>query len=129
MKKGKKNLKIDVPVDIYSLEKHLYSLMFSGVYVSNVDIRNIMKKMGYDVALDSRENLFEELFKRAEKEGRKKEAYDALKALVQSRVNRYKTLENTYPGASRLTNIWVNQSLKTLDRMDTEMARLNDAKN
>ena len=48
MKKGKKNLKIDVPVDIYSLEKHLCSLMFSGVYVSNVDIRNLMKKMGYD---------------------------------------------------------------------------------
>lgn len=127
MKKGKKNFKIEVPVDVYSLEKHLYSLMFSGVYVSNVDIRNVMKRMGYDVSLDSRENLFEELFKKAEAEGRKKEAYQKLQELVQSRIGRYETLGNNYPAASKSTNIWINQATKTLERMDEEMGRLEDA--
>jgi len=129
MKKGRKNLKIDVPVDVYSLEKHLYSLMFSGVYVSNVDIRNIMKKMGYEVALDARENLFEELFKRAEEEGRKKEAYAKLQDLVKSRVGRYEALGAAYPAASKASNIWIGQSNKTLGRMEEEMARLSDAEN
>ncbi len=127
MKKGKKNLKIDVPVDVYSLEKHLYSLMFSGVYVSNVDIRNIMKEMGYETALDSRENLFEELFKKAEADGRKKEAYSHLQTLVGKRINRYSTLGNTYPKASKVTGIWVSQANKTLERMDEEMGRLDNA--
>lgn len=127
MKKGKKNLKIDVPVDVYSLEKHLYSLMFSGVYVSNVDIRNIMKQMGYDVALDSRENLFEELFKKAEEEGRKKEAYEKLQVLVKSRIQRYETYRSNYPAAEKVTNIWINQAAKTLERMEDEMGRLADA--
>ena len=127
MKQGKKKFKIDVPVDVYSLEKHLYSLMFSGVYVSNIDIRAIMKRMGYDVALDSRENLFEELFKRAEDEGRKKEAYQNLYGLVKERIGRYEMLGSNYPAAGKVTNIWISQANKTLERMDDEMGRLENA--
>jgi len=127
MKKGKKNLKIDVPVDVYSLEKHLYSLMFSGVYVSNVDIRNIMKAMGYDTGLDSRENLFELLFKEAEKEGRKKEAYAQLMKLVQSRISRYEQLAASYPAAVKATDTWIAKSRRTIERMEEETARLDNA--
>jgi hypothetical protein len=127
MKKGKKNLKIDVPADVYSLEKHLYSLMFSGVYVSNTDIRNIMKAMGYDTAQDSRENLFELLFKEADKEGRKKEAYAGLMRLVQSRIDRYEQLASAYPGAARATSVWITKSQRTMERMKDETARLENA--
>ena len=127
MKQGKKKFKIEVPVDVYSLEKHLYSLMFSGVYVSNVDIRAIMKQMGYETALDSRENLFEELFKKAEADGRKKEAYQYLQGLVDERIGRYETLGSNYPAASKVTNIWVSQATKTLDRLKEEMGRLENA--
>jgi len=127
MKQGKKKFKIEVPVDVYSLEKHLYSLMFSGVYVSNVDIRKIMNQMGYETALDSRENLFEDLFKKAETDGRKKEAYQHLQALVKERIGRYETLGGNYPAASRVTNIWVSQAAKTLERLNDEMGRLANA--
>ena len=127
MKQGKKKFKIEVPVDVYSLEKHLYSLMFSGVYVSNVDIRNIMKTMGYDVPLDSRENLFEDLFKKAEADGRKKEAYQKLQTLVNERIGRYETLASNYPASSKVVNIWVSQATKTLERMNEEMGRLENA--
>ena len=125
MKKGNKKHKIDVPVDVYSLEKHLYSLMFSGLYVSNVDIRNIMKEMGYEAALDSRENLFEKLFTSAADEGRKKEAYALLGELVEKRMKRYKTYEKLYPRASNATHVWLTKSQKTLDRIHSEMEQMD----
>ncbi len=125
MKKGNKKHHIDVPVDVYSLEKHLYSLMFSGLYVSNVDIRNIMKKMGYEAALDARENLFELLFSEAAKEGRKKEAYGYLGDLVESRMKRYKTYEKLYPKAANATHVWLTKSQRTLDRIHSEMEQMD----
>ena len=125
MKKGNKKHKIDVPVDVYSLEKHLYSLMYSGLYVSNVDICNIMERMGYDTSVDSRENVFERLFQEAEKEGRKKEAYALLGELVEKRMKRYKTYEKLYPKASNATHVWMTKSQKTLDRIHKEMEQMD----
>lgn len=128
MRGGKKRLKIDVPVDVYSLEKHLYSLMFSGVYVSNVDIKKILDAMGFESGVDSRENLFELLFSEAEKVGRKKEAYEHLITLLESRKARYDTLKSGYPkAANKGIDLWLMKTDKTLDRMHDEMKRLDNA--
>jgi len=128
MKKGKKNFKIEVPVDVYSLEKHLYSLMFSGVYVSNTDIKKILDTMGYEASFDSRENLFELLFSKAEEEGKKIEVYQHLMTLVQERKARYTRLKEAYPKAApKGIDLWIAKTDKTLERMVDEKARLANA--
>lgn len=129
MKQGKKNLKINVPVDVYSLEKHLYSLMFSGVYVSNIDIKKILDVMGYESSVDSRENLFELLFRQADADGRKKEAYRNLITMIQERKGKYAGLKNAYPSAAKAVDTWIIKTDHTVARMEDEMTRLADAKN
>lgn len=126
MQKNKKNLKIEMPVDIYSLEKHLYSLMFSGVYVSNIDIRNVMKNMGYDVPMDSREALFEKLFLRAEKENKKEQAYKEIMVLLKKRVEKYEDLKNSYPQSSKPISDWINKAENTIFRMKDEIVRMGN---
>jgi len=127
MQKSKKNLKIDVPVDVYSLEKHLYSLMYSGVYVTNLDIRKVMKNMGYDIPIDSREALFEKLFVRAEKDNRKVDAYRQLILLLRGRVERYEDLKKMYPGAKIPVAEWISKAENTIFRMRDEMSRMSNA--
>ncbi|MDQ1339778.1 MAG: hypothetical protein QG567_932 [Campylobacterota bacterium] len=126
MQKNKKNLKIEMPVDIYSLEKHLYSLMFSGVYVSNIDIRNVMKNMGYDVPMDSREALFEKLFLRAEKENKKEQAYKEIMVLLKKKVEKYEDLKNSYPQSSKPISDWINKAENTIFRMKDEIVRMGN---
>lgn len=115
-----------MPVDIYSLEKHLYSLMFSGVYVSNIDIRNVMKNMGYDLPIDSREALFEKLFLRAEKENKKEQAYKEIMVLLKKRVEKYEDLKSSYSQSSKPINDWINKAENTIFRMKDEIVRMSN---
>jgi len=129
MKMKKKKFEVEVPAEIYSLEKHLYSLMMSGVYISNIDIQKIMLQMDYDTPLHTRERLFEDLFKKSKAEGRIHEAFELLGRLVSQRIGYYERLASLYSEASKPIDLWLNRARHTLQRIQTEGSKdYNDQK-
>jgi hypothetical protein len=55
--KAKNRVKINVPENIYSVQRMLNSQMLSGLYISNVDIHRVLEHVGIKVIMGERDGL------------------------------------------------------------------------
>jgi len=97
-----------------------------GIYISNIEIFNIAKEMGFDVTLTSNEFIVGELFKICSKENRLKELYERVLAVFEERQAKYKSLTSIYPGAAEAIESWSTRADKTVDKLKTNIKELTN---
>jgi hypothetical protein len=122
--KAKNRVKINVPENIYSVQRMLNSQMLSGLYISNVDIHRVLEHVGIKVIMGERDGLWENLF--ADEASTKKlpEILEELRNLALSRITKYSALKANYPAASDVIDAWITKSNKSVERISEEIEKI-----
>lgn len=93
-----------------TLEDNLLSLFFSGTYLTNYDFVEISKKMDFDIPLKSREVTLKTLIKESKDSNRVDELKNELLNLIDSRIDEYTKLSNSYENTSIVIKDWIQKA-------------------
>jgi hypothetical protein len=88
-----------------------------GVYITNIEINNIAKEMGFDITLTSNEFIIGEIFKVCSKENRLKELNEKILEIFSSRVGEYEKLKALYPEANAPIDLWLGRANRTMKKL------------
>lgn len=112
-----------------SLGFYLYELLgvdYSGVYITNIEMRNIAEKMGLDIKLTDNHKMFGELLTLAKKEGRTVEALELIKELVGDRISIYKELFDRFGGAFDRIEEWQIKAARASRKIDNAIKEVKN---
>jgi hypothetical protein len=84
----------------------------SGIYISRFDIREMGRLLGVDIPIKDRKYMMKDLFQYAKQFNQLKEFIDILIKFIDAKLEEYKTLQENYPKASELFNVWIDKATK-----------------
>jgi hypothetical protein len=84
------------PSKFQNLESHFLNVFHAGVYLSGQELVIIGQKYDYDLALKSREHILKNLLNSANNDGKLQSVLLELSQLIESKIERLKTLSNDY---------------------------------
>jgi|SaaInl8_150m_RNA_FD_contig_31_1441608_length_595_multi_9_in_0_out_0_1 hypothetical protein len=122
--KQKNKIKINVPENIYSVQRMLNSQMLSGLYVSNVDIHRVLKSVGISAIQGERDGLWENLFNEEKSIKKLPEILEELRNLALRRIAKYSAIKANYPNSAEMIDIWITKSNKSVERISEEIEKL-----
>jgi hypothetical protein len=87
-------------------------LFFSGVYITTKELLGISKSLGFEQPSKSRELLLKNLVTHAESECSMKMLYSKLNDLIESKVQKYRELEESFD-IDDVSRVWIEKALIT----------------
>lgn len=96
----------------------ILSLLTSGVYINEIELKGIAEKADYRVKTEGRLALLSELHSAATTE-QKKVLQDSLTTLLERRQNNYTALNEKYPDAAALIDSWKVRVDKMIGELKT----------
>jgi hypothetical protein len=87
-------------------------LFFSGVYITTKELLEISFSLGFEQPSKSRELLLKNLATHAESEGSMKLLYSKLNDLIESKVQKYRELEENFE-IDDVSKVWIEKALIT----------------
>jgi len=83
----------------------------SGVYISRFDIRDMGRALGVEIPIKDRKYMIKDLFQYAKQFNQLKEFIDILIKFVDTKLEEYKSLQESYPKSAELFNTWINRAV------------------
>ncbi len=108
---------------------YLYELLgvdYSGIYVTNIELRDVAQKLGLDIKLTDNQKMFGELLKVAKDSGRLSEALELIKKLMENRLAIYKELANNFPKAEDATSEWIIKANRTIRKIENAIKEVQN---
>jgi hypothetical protein len=94
-----------------TLDENLLSLFFSGVYLTNYEFLKIAKKLNFNgTVLKDRDVTLRNLLKEAKDNFKFKELEEELINLIETRINEYQKLANSYENTSVIIKDWIEKA-------------------
>lgn len=90
-----------------------------GAFITNKEIFQISKDMGFDITLTTNEFILAELFKRASDSNRIIELNEMLSKVFESRLEFYRGTKVLYPNANDAIDTWIEKCEKTINKIKT----------
>lgn len=112
-----------------SLGFYLYELLgvdYSGVYISNAEIKTIAQKLDIDIKLTDNQKMFGELLKVAKSSGQLVNALEFVKKLIENRVKTYEELANSYPKAEDATSEWSIKAKRSIRKIESAIKEVQN---
>jgi len=110
---GKKASFEDRQSDYESLEKHLLSTYFSGVYISSYDLVQIAKRLDVELALKERDVLMRKLFGEMKEQNRLNDLLAQFMLFFKDRATAYTRLGNQHMDARDIIGSWIQKAKST----------------
>ncbi len=109
---------------IKSISRHLSTPYKTGVYISIPDLITVARSLDIPVVIrDTREWMIEELFKIAVDYGKLGDLVDKLKEIIEDKILQIQELLKQYPLARPLYSDLIENSRKTIERLE-ELKRI-----
>jgi len=115
-----------------SLGFYLYELLgvdYSGVYISNIELRRMAEKLGMDIKLTDNHKMFGEILRIAKEENRMDIALEATKELMSDRISTYKELADSFPNAAEPMQEWQIKAARALRKIDNAIKEVKNESN
>lgn len=112
-----------------SLGFYLYELLgvdYSGVYISNIELRGIAQTMGLEIKLTDNQKMFGEMLKLAKDEGRMAEALERIKELIGERILAYKELAQRYAGVADVIEEWQIKAARASRKIESAIKEVKN---
>ncbi|MGE4398038.1 MAG: hypothetical protein AB7D29_00840 [Campylobacterales bacterium] len=112
-----------------SLGFYLYELLgvdYSGIYITNAELKSISEKMGIEIKLTDNHKMFGELLKVAKENGRLVEALEVIKKLMESRLVVYEELANNFPKAEDATSGWTIKAKRAIRKIENAIKEVQN---
>lgn len=105
-----------------SLGFYLYELLgvdYSGCYMTNLEIRDMARKLGVELKLTDSNKMFGELLKVTQEDSRMVDALNDMKSLFLGRIATYDELAHNFPKASDAIEEWQIKAARAVRKIDT----------
>lgn len=112
-----------------SLGFYLYELLgvdYSGIYISNADIKSIAQKLDIDIKLTDNHKMFGELLKVAKESGRLTQALETVKKMMENRLEVYEELAKSYPKAEEATQEWIIKGKRAVRKIESAIKEVQN---
>ena len=112
-----------------SLGFYLYELLgvdYSGIYISNLELRAMSEQMGFEIKLSDNHKMFGELLKVAKDNGRLPEALEAIKRLMEGRLDVYEELAKSFPKAEDATSEWTIKAKRAIRKIESAIKEVQN---
>lgn len=104
------------------IHKQLLSLYYSGIYITNSELREIGEKLGFEQPLKDREFMIKQLRIDAREAGKNAELLQELKKLIAHRISGYEAYKKAYPKAGGLVDSWIEKARAHTKELEEELA-------
>lgn len=90
--------------------KKSLTLFFSGVYLTNQDLLNVVYRVGIEEPLKSKEMILKNSLSKLSKENRIGDLISVLIELIENRKGEYLKIIQNYPKGGEVLRIWFDKS-------------------
>lgn len=97
--------------------QEILSTSISGVYISNLHLFAIAKKLDLDVTLRNQEMLLSEMFRQCEEKGLLEPLISELALIVQARRTKYDILLREFPQFAAIAHGWSQKARSMLQKL------------
>jgi hypothetical protein len=95
-----------------------------GIYITNIEINNIAKELGFDITLTSNEFIIGEIFKVCSKENKLNKLYKRILEIFSSRISEYEKLKALYPAANVPVSLWLSRANRTMKKLQENIKEI-----
>jgi uncharacterized protein YdiU (UPF0061 family) len=115
-----------------SLGFYLYELLgvdYSGCYITNLEIRDMARKLGVELKLTDSNKMFGELLKVTKEENGMVATLNDMKSIFQTRIAAYDELAQNFPKACDAIEEWQIKAARAIRKIDAAIKEVQNESN
>lgn len=103
------------------LHKQFMAIYFSGIYVSNFELKKIADAVGFEVDLSDRDKMFHTMIGLAKEQEKMPQFIGACVALIKGRIEGYIALSERFPDSKNVIHQWIHKANSTILLLQREV--------